>query len=138
MCHDEAPGRRPVRSYVRREGRITAAQRRALEQLWPRFGIDFEPEPLDLDRVFGRRAPRCLEIGFGTGSTADLCFGAGMILVGVRGFLRPVMFGKALRMEQDPKTAQVSIGSPTLHGALSMVIFIALMAGIVIRYMMTD
>ena len=37
-------------------------------------------------------------------------------------------------MEQDPKTAQVSIGSPTLHGGLSMVIFIALMAGIVIKY----
>ena len=77
-----------------------------------------------------------LSNGAATGSTADLCFGIGMILVGIRGFLRPVMFGKALKMEQDPKTAQVSIGSPMLHGGLSMVIFIALMAGIVIKYVM--
>ena len=74
--------------------------------------------------------------GLARDSTADLCFGIGMILVGVRGFLRPVMFGKALKMEQDPKTAQVSIGTPMLHGGLSLVIFIALTAGIVIKYVM--
>jgi len=59
--------RRVVRSYVLRAGRITPAQRRALAELWPRYGIEFGPEPLDLDRVFGRRAPRVLEIGFGDG-----------------------------------------------------------------------
>lgn len=74
--------------------------------------------------------------GVQTGSSADLCFGIGMLLVGVRGFLRPVMFGKAVRMEMDPRTAQVSIGSPMLHGGLSLVIFIALTAGIVIRYVL--
>ena len=78
-----------------------------------------------------------LNNGFATGSTADLCFGVGMVLVGIRGFLRPVMFGKALKMEQDPQTAQLSIGSPMLHGALSLVIFIALTAGIVIKYVIT-
>ena len=77
-----------------------------------------------------------LSNGLQTGSTADLCFGIGMILVGVRGFLRPVMFGKAVRMEADPRTAQVSIGSPMLHGGLSLVIFIALTAGIVIKYVL--
>jgi tRNA (guanine-N7-)-methyltransferase len=61
------PGHRTVRSYVLRAGRITTAQRRALETLWPRFGIEFTPGPLDLDRAFGRRAPRVLEIGFGDG-----------------------------------------------------------------------
>ncbi|HKE43496.1 MAG TPA: tRNA (guanosine(46)-N7)-methyltransferase TrmB [Steroidobacteraceae bacterium] len=59
--------RRHVRSYVRRAGRITTAQARALEELWPRFGIDFAPAPIDLEHVFGRRAPRLLEIGFGNG-----------------------------------------------------------------------
>jgi tRNA (guanine-N7-)-methyltransferase len=59
--------RRRVRSFVRRGGRITAAQTRALKELWPELGIDFTPRPLDLDRVFGRRAPRLLEIGFGNG-----------------------------------------------------------------------
>jgi tRNA (guanine-N7-)-methyltransferase len=59
--------RRHVRSFVRRGGRITTAQARALRELWPRFGIDFAPQTLDLDAVFGRRAPRLLEIGFGNG-----------------------------------------------------------------------
>lgn len=74
--------------------------------------------------------------GLNTQNTADLCFGIGMVLVGVRGFLRPVMFGKAVRMEMDPRTAQVSIGSPMLHGGLSMVIFLALTAGILIKYVL--
>ena len=56
-----------MRSFVRRGGRITVAQARALKDLWPGYGIDFVPQPLDLDRVFGRRAPRLLEIGFGNG-----------------------------------------------------------------------
>lgn len=62
----DAP-RRPVRSFVLRAGRITAAQRRALEELWPRFGVDFSAKVLDLDRLFGRDAPRVVEIGFGDG-----------------------------------------------------------------------
>jgi tRNA (guanine-N7-)-methyltransferase len=59
---------RAIRSYVIRAGRITSAQRRALDEFWPRFGIDFESQtPVDLNRHFGRRAPRTLEIGFGNG-----------------------------------------------------------------------
>jgi tRNA (guanine-N7-)-methyltransferase len=63
----EAPFYRTVRSFVRRAGRLTPSQARALEELWPRFGIEPPPAPLDLDQVFGRRAPRTLEIGFGNG-----------------------------------------------------------------------
>ncbi len=59
--------RRRVRSFVRREGRMTRAQRRALATLWTRFGIDLPDGALDLDACFGRRAPRVLEIGFGDG-----------------------------------------------------------------------
>ena len=59
--------RRPIRSFVLRAGRVTAAQERALTELWPSFGVDFNGAPLDLDAIFGRRAPRCLEIGFGAG-----------------------------------------------------------------------
>jgi len=58
---------RAIRSFVTRSGRITAAQQRALELLWPKYGIEFEPHVLDLDAHFGRRAPRSLEIGFGNG-----------------------------------------------------------------------
>jgi tRNA (guanine-N7-)-methyltransferase len=56
---------RPIRSFVLRSGRMSPAQQRALDTLWPRYGIPFGPAPLDLDQVFGRRAPRVLEIGFG-------------------------------------------------------------------------
>jgi tRNA (guanine-N7-)-methyltransferase len=57
----------PVRSYVLRAGRITRAQRRALDELLPLWGLPFSDEKLDLDAVFGRQAPRVMEIGFGDG-----------------------------------------------------------------------
>ncbi len=58
---------RRIRSFVLRAGRVTAGQERALLELWPRYGIESGSAPLDLDEVFGRRAPRRLEIGFGVG-----------------------------------------------------------------------
>jgi tRNA (guanine-N7-)-methyltransferase len=58
---------RPIRSFVMRAGRMTSGQERALDELWPRFGIEYTPAPLALDAVFGRHAPRTLEIGFGNG-----------------------------------------------------------------------
>ena len=61
--------RRPIRSYVLRQGRVSNAQQRAYEALLPQFGIPFSHEVIDLDRAFGRRAPRILEIGFGMGET---------------------------------------------------------------------
>jgi len=63
------PAHRSIRSYVLRQGRTTAAQARAQRELGPRYGIPFAPEQLDLDRAFGRTAPKVLEIGFGMGET---------------------------------------------------------------------
>jgi tRNA (guanine-N7-)-methyltransferase len=60
------PQQRTIRSFVRREGRMTRAQERALARLWPRYGLD-ATHRLDLDACFGRNAPRTLEIGFGNG-----------------------------------------------------------------------
>ena len=60
-------GRREVRSFVLRQGRFTEAQQRAFDTQWPRFGLDYTGEPRDYDAVFGRSAPRVLEIGFGNG-----------------------------------------------------------------------
>lgn len=57
---------RGVRSFVLRGGRITHAQRRALAEHWSRFAID-TTDPLDLDSIFGRKARRVVEIGFGHG-----------------------------------------------------------------------
>jgi tRNA (guanine-N7-)-methyltransferase len=60
---------RPIRSYVLRQGRITHAQRRAYAELLPAYGAPFSAAPLDLERLFGRAAPKILEIGFGMGET---------------------------------------------------------------------
>ena len=61
--------RRSIRSYVLRQGRVTAAQANAVERLMPVYGIAFSPAPLDLEAAFGRHAPKILEIGFGMGET---------------------------------------------------------------------
>ncbi|MEA3140604.1 MAG: tRNA (guanine-N7-)-methyltransferase [Gammaproteobacteria bacterium] len=58
---------RRIRSFVLRAGRTTAAQERALDELWPTYGIDSSEAALDLAAIFGRTAQRCLEIGFGAG-----------------------------------------------------------------------
>lgn len=67
--HEATSGRRTIRSFVRRTGRITPAQALALKQLWPRYGIEYSEAVLNLEQVFSRTAPRVLEIGFGNGET---------------------------------------------------------------------
>lgn len=64
---------RAIRSFVKRQGRMTPGQRRALDERWQDFGIDYQPELLDLTAAFGRAAPVVLEIGFGNGDNlADM------------------------------------------------------------------
>jgi tRNA (guanine-N7-)-methyltransferase len=63
----DAPHPRAIRSFVTRGGRITLAQERALDELWPKYGLELTGGALELDEVFGRRAARVLEIGFGNG-----------------------------------------------------------------------
>ena len=60
---------RPIRSFVRREGRLTAGQARALEDLWPRYGVEPGDNVLDFKSLYGRNAPVILEIGFGNGES---------------------------------------------------------------------
>jgi tRNA (guanine-N7-)-methyltransferase len=64
-----AAPRRSVRSFVVRAGRMTVAQERAWHELWPRYGIETGGTPLDIAAIFGREAPRTLEIGFGNGES---------------------------------------------------------------------
>ena len=61
--------RRPIRSFVRREGRITAAQRCALDSLWEKYGIDYVDQVLNFPEIFNREAGLVLEIGFGNGAS---------------------------------------------------------------------
>jgi tRNA (guanine-N7-)-methyltransferase len=60
---------RLIRSFVRRAGRMTTAQERAIQDLWPAYGVDLSDAALDLAALFGRAAPTVLEIGFGNGET---------------------------------------------------------------------
>ena len=64
---EDTSGYRAIRSFVRREGRITKGQKNALQQYWQLYGLDNRKSFLDLDAVFGRTAPRILEIGPGMG-----------------------------------------------------------------------
>lgn len=63
------PEPRKIRSFVLRAGRITAAQQRALDELWPKYGLEASVDRgiFDLDTIFGRKTKRSLEIGFGNG-----------------------------------------------------------------------
>ncbi len=63
-------GRRPIRSFVLRQGRISAAQERAHQTLLPRYGIKYSASLINLSEVFERSAPTTLEIGFGMGETS--------------------------------------------------------------------
>ena len=63
----QAPRMRTIKSFVMRAGRMTEGQQRGLEKGWPEFGLDLSAGMLDFDQLFGRNAPRTLEIGFGMG-----------------------------------------------------------------------
>lgn len=61
--------RRPLRTFVLRQGRLTSGQKLALESQWPIVGLEFQDSLLDLDETFARNAPTTLEIGFGNGDS---------------------------------------------------------------------
>jgi tRNA (guanine-N7-)-methyltransferase len=69
VAEDRQAHRRSIRSFVLRQGRISNAQRRAHDELLPIYGVAAGAAPLDLETLFGRSAPKILEIGFGMGET---------------------------------------------------------------------
>lgn len=60
---------RKIRSFVRRQGRLTQGQAAALEHFWATQGIEYESQKMDFEQIFGRKAPVTLEIGFGMGAS---------------------------------------------------------------------
>ncbi|MCV9879214.1 tRNA (guanosine(46)-N7)-methyltransferase TrmB [Brenneria izbisi] len=60
---------RRIRSFVRRQGRLTNGQQLALDNYWPVMGVEYQTEPLVFSSLFGREAPVVLEIGFGMGAS---------------------------------------------------------------------
>ena len=61
---------RHIRSFVLRQGHLSEAQKRAMDQGMPHWGIEYRPAPLDMEQAFGRSAPKILEIGFGMGGAS--------------------------------------------------------------------
>jgi tRNA (guanine-N7-)-methyltransferase len=75
----EAAADRPIRTFHPRRGRMSGRHRDAVGALWPAYGItvvDGDRAPLDLDLLFGRTAPRVLEIGSGMGDATAAMAGA--------------------------------------------------------------
>lgn len=70
--YDEAPtrfSRQPIRSFVLRQGRMSDAQKRYMDELLPRYAVPYQEAILDTAATFGRQAPVVLEIGCGMGDT---------------------------------------------------------------------
>lgn len=65
----EAPAvHRPIRSFVLRQGRMSPAQQRACDELYPRYGVAGDAL-IDFPALFGNASPVVLEIGSGMGET---------------------------------------------------------------------
>ena len=60
---------RTIRSFVRREGRLTPGQQRAIDELWPQYALGEGDTSLDLNHLFNRKSPKVIEIGFGNGAS---------------------------------------------------------------------
>jgi len=61
------PFYRTIRSFVKREGKMTTGQQNAIDELWPRLGVNVCDGQIDFASLFGRQAPVVMEIGFGNG-----------------------------------------------------------------------
>lgn len=73
QCDDISPerfSRRSIRSFVLRQGRLSPGQQRYLTEVLPKVGVSYRATPVDLNEVFGRSAPKVLEVGFGMGETS--------------------------------------------------------------------
>ncbi len=69
QASNQQPDHRPIRSYVIRSGRLTDSQRKAIEELWQDYVLEYQARELDVDALFGRPAPLTVEIGFGMGDS---------------------------------------------------------------------
>ncbi|HHL19096.1 MAG TPA: tRNA (guanosine(46)-N7)-methyltransferase TrmB [Thiothrix sp.] len=100
---------RKIRSFVLRQGRVTKAQKIALETLWPIFGIERANTLLNFPQLFGNDAPITLEIGFGNGaSLAEMAINAPKRnFVGIE--VHPPGVGNLLRLIGDNQLKNIRI-----------------------------
>lgn len=103
------PPYRHIRSFALRRGHVTQGQRRAFDELLPRYGVPYSPATVDLAAHFGRSAPTVLEIGFGMGETTASIAAArpDVNFLGVEVFLAGV--GALLKRIEEQQLANVRI-----------------------------
>lgn len=63
------PEKRRIKSFVLRQGRLSASQQNAIDSLWPSVGLELDEQQLNFETLFGRTAPTIIEIGFGMGAS---------------------------------------------------------------------
>lgn len=66
---DAVKHKRTIKSYVVRGGRLTQSQQKAMDKLWPRFGLERKDGAINAEKVFGNKNSIILEIGFGMGDS---------------------------------------------------------------------
>jgi tRNA (guanine-N7-)-methyltransferase len=103
------PPRRHIRSFALRRGHVTQGQRRAFEELLPRYGVAYATQTIDFTQVFGRQAPTVLEIGFGMGETTAAIAAArqDVNFLGIEVFLAGV--GALLKRIDEQRLANIRI-----------------------------
>jgi tRNA (guanine-N7-)-methyltransferase len=69
-------GALPLKSYVLRAGRGTAAQKRSYDSLSGEWVIPYENKAISYAAIFGNNNPVIVEIGFGMGMATALIAGA--------------------------------------------------------------
>lgn len=67
MVQEQDNSNRSIRSFVRRDSRITSGQKLAIEKYWNDYGVELND--LDLTQLFHRKAPKILDIGSGMGDS---------------------------------------------------------------------
>lgn len=69
MAADKTSTLRRIKSFIKREGRFTPAQSKALTENWSFYGLNCKDGVIDSEKIFGRTAPLVIEIGFGMGAS---------------------------------------------------------------------
>lgn len=67
--NDKQLKKRSIRSFVKRDSRLTKSQQQALDNYWDKHGINFSSDLINFETLFNRHAPVIMDIGVGTGDT---------------------------------------------------------------------
>ena len=66
---DSLAVKKSIKSYVKREGRLTKSQLYGLDNYWIKYGIEYSPKKINFEEIFESYKPLILDIGFGSGES---------------------------------------------------------------------